>query len=391
MPQASRAPSPVPDRPTLLNPGRVDWEGFANEIHRLGQEMRADVGAADFQHLLRVERMGRLCTLFGYLTAWLAPNPLSAFLIAQGRNARLLIGHHIGHRAYDRIPGIPARYTTKVFARGWRRFVDWFEWWDNDAWLYLHNSLHHPNTGDSTDADLVDPNNFRGYSLPVRYAIMAFFMMTWKGFYYAPYMQRELLNLRAGLTRRGPYRFKPADFYDLRDPMVRSLWVRNFLPFVLFHFVLVPLLFLPLGVWAVFSVAANAVLGEIIANVQGFITIRSSHSADDIPMFITPPVNRTDYYLRQVLGTVNYEGGSDFTDMMYTWTNYQVEHHFWVDLPMGRYQQARARVKEICARYGVPYAQENIWRRLWKTTDLYVGRTDQQHVDSRDLLGRVAA
>src|SRR5262249_52348580 len=160
-----------------------------------------------------------------------------------------------------------------------------------------------------SDADLMDPKNFRSLPLPVRYVVLALIMMTWKAYYYAPYMQRELQRLRARIPRDEPYRFRLRDFYDLRDPLVRSLWGRQFLPFILFHFVLIPLVFLPLGSWAVMSVAANAVLGEIFCNVQGFITIRSSHCADDVPLFAVGPKGRADYYMRQVLGTVNYEGG----------------------------------------------------------------------------------
>jgi hypothetical protein len=37
-----------------------------------------------------------------------------------GRSTRWLLMHHVGHRGYDKVPGVPAKYTSKVFARGWR-------------------------------------------------------------------------------------------------------------------------------------------------------------------------------------------------------------------------------------------------------------------------------
>ena len=103
----------------------VDYEGFARAVKALGEEAQSQLGDDDIRHLRKIERWGRLCTIVGYGTAWLAPNPLSALLISQGAFTRwTTLMHHIGHRGYDRVPGIPPRYTSKVFASGWRRFVD---------------------------------------------------------------------------------------------------------------------------------------------------------------------------------------------------------------------------------------------------------------------------
>ncbi|WP_407698415.1 fatty acid desaturase [Streptomyces cyaneochromogenes] len=34
---------------------------------------------------------------------------------------------------------------------------------------------------------------------------------------------------------------------------------------------------------------------------------------------------------------------------------HQIEHHAFLDLPSNRYAEAAPRVREICARYGLPY------------------------------------
>ena len=57
------------------------------------------------------------------------------------------------------------------------------------------------------------------------------------------------------------------------------------------------------------------------------------------------------------------------------WLNYQIEHHCWPDLSMLSYQKGQAELKEICARHGVPYVQENVFARLKKTLDIAMGRT----------------
>ena len=131
--------------------GRMDVAGFCAAIDRLKAETHASIGPADFAHLRRIERYGRVATVMGYATAWVIPNPLSAFLLSLGQFTRWLLAHHILHRGYDRVPGIPRRYTSQVFARGWRRYIDWFDWLLPDAWDYEHNILHHYHTGEDGD------------------------------------------------------------------------------------------------------------------------------------------------------------------------------------------------------------------------------------------------
>lgn len=64
--------------------------------------------SAQLLHLKKVERFGRLCTVMGYATAWIAPNPISAYLIAQGKFTRWTsVAHHAGDDLY-RFEGKPA-------------------------------------------------------------------------------------------------------------------------------------------------------------------------------------------------------------------------------------------------------------------------------------------
>ena len=92
--------------------GRIDVAGFSAGIDRIRSEAYAAIGPADFRHLKRIERYGRVATLIGYATAWIFPNPLTAFALSLGQMTRWLLAHHITHRGYDRVPGIPARYTS---------------------------------------------------------------------------------------------------------------------------------------------------------------------------------------------------------------------------------------------------------------------------------------
>ena len=65
-------------------------------------------------------------------------------------------------------------------------------------------------------------------------------------------------------------------------------------------------------------------------------------------------------------------------DFMHGWLNYQVEHHLWPSLSALSYQKAQPQVADICAKYGVPYVQENVFVRLKKTVDIMVGKTSMR-------------
>ena len=70
----------------------IDYKGFAEELNQLKKEAMANLGEDDIKHLQKMERWGRICTVAGYSTAWLIPNPISAFLISTGnyRYSKLL-------------------------------------------------------------------------------------------------------------------------------------------------------------------------------------------------------------------------------------------------------------------------------------------------------------
>jgi fatty acid desaturase len=363
----------------------IDRDAFAAELGALRRELLADIGPADLAHLRRMERWGRLCTLAGYACAWPMPNPVAMLLIGMGNVARwTMIAHHVLHRGYDRVPGTPERLTSRRFAQGWRRWLDWPDWMDPRAWTYEHNQLHHFHTGEVDDPDLVEHNALllraRALPRPLKWLFAAILMFTWKLSYYAPNTLWALQqrDLRKAAAPGDPPLPTPGTVWRLLYPGERLLlpitrrgmqfWLRCVLPYAAFRFGLLPALFLPLGTWAWAAVLINSVLAELYANAHAFAIIVPNHAGDDLWRFDEPSRHRGEYYLRQIVGSVNYPGGSDRADFCMGYLNYQIEHHLWPDLPMLKYRQAAPRVKAICARYGVPYVEESVprrFRRLW--------------------------
>jgi fatty acid desaturase len=365
----------------------IDVTGFCAAIDRLKAEAHANIGPADFAHLRRIERYGRVATLLGYATAWVIPNPLSAFLLSLGQFTRWLLAHHILHRGYDRVPGIPRRYTSHAFARGWRRYVDWFDWLLPEAWDYEHNVLHHYHTGEDGDPDVAERHLefLRQMRIPVflKYAAVAIVACTWKIIYYAP----NSLGVLHPVGGRKPRQQSAAVLsvgcvLDFRRPAVRQLWLRCYAPYAIWHFGVVPLLFLPLGTPAVVAVLINKLLAEAITNAHAFLVIGPNHTADDLYRFRFHYGRKEEFYVNSVLGSANYQCGPEFVDYMSLWLNYQIEHHLFPDLPMRQYCLIQPKVRELCLEHRLPYRQESIFRRFGRMLDVCVGKTSMRQLEA---------
>lgn len=383
-----------PSAPHEENP-TIDIAGFAADIEALRAEVYASFGSSDYTHLRKIERYGRLASLCGYGTAWLAFNPLSAFLISLGQCTRWLLAHHIMHRGYDRVRGVPFRYTSKGFAKGWRRFVDWFDWIHPAAWDYEHNILHHYNTGEADDPDVAERHTefLRRLRIPrfLKYLILGFASITWKYTYYAP-------NTFSTVSPAELKRMAPKDIvfltikniFQLHRRSVRALWLRCYLPYGVTHFVLIPLAFWPLGAAAVTSVFFTKLLAECMTNFHAFFVIGPNHTADDLYRFNFHYRNKAEFYATQVLGSANYRCGSERVDYLSIWLNYQIEHHLFPDLPMLKYREIQPRVKALCEKHGLPYRQDSNWSRFKRMISVCVGQTKMPALATANDLQGVA-
>ena len=206
----------------------VDLDQLAKDINNIHRQTLLRINKNDFTHLLQLERWGRLCTIFGYATAWIAPNPVSALLISQGIFTRWSqLTHPISHGAYDKITNVPNRYKRKGYAKGWHSFV------------------------------VIIPN----------------------------------------------------------------------------------------------------------------------HAGDDIPLFNNRPKKQGEFYLRQIIGSVNYPSNSNLNDFFYGWLNYQIEHHLWPDIPLSQYHLVQTPLQQICKKHKINYCQESVFLRLKKAINIMVGTT----------------
>jgi NADPH-dependent stearoyl-CoA 9-desaturase len=104
------------------------------------------------------------------------------------------------------------------------------------------------------------------------------------------------------------------------------------------------------------TLAANFT-ANLVRNVWAYSIIFCGHFPDQTYTFSEREVEnetRGGWYVRQLLGSANIDGGPLF-HLMAGNLSFQVEHHLYPDMPSSRYAEIAPRVRDICHRYGLPY------------------------------------
>ena len=376
----------------------IDKDQLQIDIDKI-KETIGDPREEDFQHLLKLERWGRMSTFSGYFLIFLVSvieitsgissfafwlfAVVAAILIGVGNVARWAnVTHPILHGAYDKVPNIPLKYTKAVYAKGARRYIDWLDWIKPSAWEYEHNIMHHYHLGEADDPDNVEANLQwliqSKTPMWLRYIIVYAFAGTWKFTYYASNTLKILEN------KKRKKRKEPEINHHEWNPKTKNgleLWMNYLLPYILIKFLAIPMLFLPLGTEAVFNAFIIILMAEYFANLHSFLVIVPNHSAEDIYQFSQPHRSQGEFYLRQIMGSVNYNTGSDPIDFAHGFLNYQIEHHLFPDMPHSYYQKMQPIVKDICKKHNLQYRQESVFKRIRMSIELMIGKTKLLRVE----------
>ncbi len=368
-----------------LNTSNLD--SFIAELETMKKEIKNNIGIDDYKHLRKIEFFGRLFTFMGYATAWVPFNFFSALFIGIGNFARwAMVTHHVSHKGYDKIDGIPKRYHSKFFAKSYRRYIDWFDWILPAAWDYEHNILHHYRTGEIEDPDLIEYSveMIRKSNQPIllKYSLLVFFAMTWKFTYYTPSTLLELQRKRIRDNEKFTESEKSLELkkipnilalFFLKNKYSLEVWIRCILPYISIRFGIIPACFLLISPEAYVWVLIESILAEIFANVHSFIMIAPNHAGSDIYRFDTKYKTKAEFCFRQIIGTANYSTGNEVINFLHGYLNYQIEHHIWPELPMLKYKEYQARVQALCGKYNIPYKKENVFLRLRKMSKIFTG------------------
>ena len=331
-----------------LTPEQLD--AFGAELDDLRRRTLDDLGETDREYLERIVRtqrglevLGRALLFAGFLPpAWLGGT--AALAVAKILD-NMEVGHNVMHGQYDFLQD-PA-YEGATF--------EWDTACPADQWRHSHNVQHHTYTNVvGVDRDLGygvlrmhdgQPWSPKDLGNPVYAALLAAFFQ-----YGVMAHDLEVERIRAGERTW-------EDTAELRAGMVAKLRSQ-----LLKDYVLWPLL---TGPSAPLTLAANAT-ANLTRNLWAFTIIFCGHFPDGAATFDAADLedeSRGQWYLRQLLGSANLEGGPVFHVLSGN-LSHQIEHHLFPDLPAHRYAAMSVEVREICERYGLPYNTGGLTRQF---------------------------
>ncbi|GIZ96899.1 putative fatty acid desaturase [Tsukamurella sp. TY48] len=258
------------------------------------------------------------------------------------------IGHNVMHGQYDwmREPGLNSRE---------------FEWdtvCPADQWKHSHNYLHH------TFTNVLDMDRDIGYGI-LRMAPE----QKWHPYYLGNLAYASALmvffqwgvmlhDLEAERIVKGERKW--SDIKDLVRGMRRKAGRQ-----VLKDYVLFPLLTGPL-----FPLTfAGNVSANLIRNLWTYSIIFCGHFPSGVQTFTkeeTANETKGEWYVRQMLGSANIDGGKLFHIMSGN-LSFQIEHHLFPDIPANRYPEIAAEVRAVCEEHGLPYNTGSLRAQLGST------------------------
>ncbi|MEU2954003.1 fatty acid desaturase family protein [Streptomyces xanthochromogenes] len=328
-------------------------EGLVRELDRIRADIIASRGAEDAHYIRTViatqrglETGGRIALAVSLLPpAWVAG---TAMLSVAKILENMELGHNILHGQWDWM-GDPA-----VHSATW----EWDFLTPAKAWQHTHNHLHH------TWTNVVGRDRDLGYILfrmsseqPWRPSYLA------QGFYnllLAPLFEWGIalydLEPDAVATGGKSWRAFLDDVTGLVGKAARQLAK---------DYVLFPLLSGP----SALPCLAGNLTANTVRNLWSHTIIFCGHFPDGVQAFTAEHIEdetRGQWYLRQIQGSANIEGGFLFHVLSGN-LGHQIEHHVFPDLPSNRYAEIAPRVRALCERHGIAYATGPLWRQYAST------------------------
>ena len=365
----------------------ADIEELGRSLDAIREQVVGSRGADDAAYIRKVidvqrklELTSRAVLLFSlFPPAWLAGTTgLSIAKILENME----IGHNVLHGQWDWMR------DPKIHSTTWE--------WDNatpsDMWKHSHNELHHAYT------NVLGKDNDLGYGI-----MRVDEDQRWSPFYLA----QPLYNfLNACLFQYGiaAYDLEIGKYLKGRkDKDAFKGQVKKVLGKVKKHalrdYVLHPLLS---GPSALTTLGANAT-ANLVRNLWTHSVIMCGHFPEGVETFEKTSIEgetRGEWYLRQMLGAANIDGGPAM-HMMTGNLSFQIEHHLFPDLPSNRYAEIAPQVQALFEKYGLSYVSGSFpkqlasaWHKVFRLAlpnDFLKKATTTVHAEPVDALSERAA
>lgn len=332
---------------THLSPAQI--ESLGAELDAIRAEVLADLGERDAAYIRGMVRFARWNAIAGRSLLMFGVTPVSwaAGVSALGL-AKILenmeIGHNVMHGQYDWMND--ETLDSKTY--------EWDNVCDGDQWRHSHNFLHH------TYTNILGKDRDVGYGLlrvadeqawspmhaiqPISNAVLSVMFQWGVGLH-----DLDVANNFATPEGRREIRERSV-------PFLRKASRQLFKDYVFFPAIAL-------------GNAPRVLLGNLSANlarnVWSNVIIFCGHFPDGTRVFTeaeTANETRGEWYLRQMEGSANIEGGRWF-HILSGHLSHQIEHHLFPDLPAPRYAEIAPRVRAICEKYGIRYNTGSFWKQ----------------------------
>ena len=368
----------ITDIPEFAHLTEDDVEALGAELEQIRQDIIGSLGVRDaayihntirFQRGLEVAARALLLVGSRNRTAWaVGAGALGVAKIVENME----LGHNIMHGQWDWMN------DPEIHSTNW----EWDLVGSSADWKHTHNHLHHKFT------------NIVGMDDDVGFGVLRVTRDV-------PWEPRFLANMAVNAALMAGFEWgiglqavTLSDAFDRdaapEDRRKARAFLRKAGQQILKDYVLFPVLAGPSGPQALTA----TVTANIIRNVWTNAVIFCGHFPDGAEKFTMTDVeteSQAEWYLRQMLGSANLDGGPAM-NLMSGNLSFQIEHHMFPDLPSNRYSEISLEVRDLCARYDLPYVSGPLWKQYlqsWRTIarlslpDRYLRRTADDAPETR--------
>ncbi|AMY19388.1 fatty acid desaturase [Rhodococcus kroppenstedtii] len=338
----------------------ADVEAIGHELDAIRREIEAARGEKDARYVRNTIRFQRTLEAVGRTTMLASNNRVawwagSAMLGVSKIVENMELGHNVMHGQWDWMN------DPEIHSTSWE--------WDNtgpsEHWKQTHNYIHHKYTNvlgmdDDIGYGLIRVTRDRKWT-PFNAGNLVYNTLLMLLFEYGVAVQHlELGKVAKGRVSKEETRRKLAEVGEkvgkqmLKDyaltPAVSSLS-----PAASFRKTL----------------TAN-IMANVIRNVWTNAVIFCGHFPDGAEKFTRHDLKdetQGQWYLRQMLGSANFEAGPALAFMSGNLC-YQIEHHVFPDLPSNRLAEISVKVRALCEKYDLPYTTGSFpaqYAKSWRT------------------------
>jgi linoleoyl-CoA desaturase len=350
----------ITDVPAFAHLTDSDIESLAVELDAIRQDIEDSRGERDSRYIRRTIAAQRALEVAGRLmlaasskrSAWWAGTvTLGVAKIIENME----IGHNVMHGQWDWMN------DPEIHSSTW----EWDMSGASKHWRFTHNFMHHKYT------------NILGMDDDVGYGLLRVTRDDkWKPFNLGNLFYNTMLALGfewgVGLQHLELGRmFKGRDDRDATMERLREFSAKAGRQVAKDYVAWPAVTSLSPGATFSSTLKANAV-ANVIRNVWANAVIFCGHFPDGAEKFTKTDMageSKGEWYLRQMLGSANFEGGPALRFMSGNLCH-QIEHHLYPDLPSSRLHEISLRVREVCDKYDLPYTTGSFlvqYGKTWRT------------------------